>query len=116
MKTIIAGSRSITNEEYVKYCLNEFAEEIPITEVVSGCAKGVDRIGENWAKTRKIPVKQFPADWSNLGKKAGIVRNCKMVDYADVLIAFWDGRSKGTRHVIDYALKKNLKVEVSVYP
>jgi hypothetical protein len=80
--------------------------------VVSGCARGVDRNGEAYAAKHGIPVALFPADWANLGKKAGMVRNCEMADYADALIAIWDGKSSGTKHMIDTAKSKGLKVYV----
>jgi len=71
------------------------------TEVVSGGAQGVDRLGEEWAKLNSIPVKVYPADWERHGKAAGPIRNAEMSIYAGGLIAFWDGVSKGTAHMID---------------
>lgn len=108
MKTIIAGSRTITD---IDEALNNF-NDWTITEVVSGCARGVDKLGEVWATTNNIPIKRFPADWNNLGKSAGYVRNHQMADYAEALIAIWDGKSKGTKHMIDIANNKKLKVVV----
>lgn len=67
-----------------------------ITEVVCGMATGVDRSGEHWANTHKIPVKKFPADWRNLGKSAGPIRNQQMGDYADAALIIWDGVSTGS--------------------
>lgn len=110
MKTIIAGSRGIVNYSLVKETIEESGFEI--TEVVSGGARGVDRLGERYAKENNIPIKQFIPDWDGLGKKAGHVRNREMGDYADALIALWDGVSKGTAGMIEYAQKKGLKVYV----
>lgn len=66
-----------------------------ITEVVSGVAHGVDKLGERWAQAHKIPVKQFPAQWNKYGNAAGPIRNREMAEYADALIAVWDGQSRG---------------------
>lgn len=110
MKTIIAGSREgFVFDEVVK-AVEESGFEI--TEVVSGGARGVDRFGETWANLNHVPIKQFIPDWDGLGKKAGHVRNRDMGDYADALVALWDGVSKGTKGMIEYAEKKGLKVYV----
>ena len=83
-------------------------------EIVSGTAKGADQLGEKYAKEKGYPVKQFPADWSK-GKSAGYVRNEEMAKYADALIAFWNGLSKGTGHMIDLAKKYKLKIRICNY-
>lgn len=83
-----------------------------ITEVVSGTCKGVDQLGEEWAERKGIPVKKFPADWSKHGRRAGPLRNREMAKYADALIAIWDGKSRGTRSMIDEALREGLEVYV----
>lgn len=83
-----------------------------VTEVVSGGAYGVDMLGAKFAKDCGLPVKFFYPDWDGLGKRAGFVRNQEMADYADALIAVWDGQSRGTKDMIDRALKKGLKVFV----
>ena len=101
MRVIIAGSRGIDDYEFICHKLNDCERPWPITEVVSGTARGVDRLGERWAGSKDIPIKRFPADWDTYGKSAGYRRNADMAKYADVLIAFWDGTSKGTKHMID---------------
>lgn len=112
MKTIIAGSRSIQNIHF----LIEAIESIDwqITEIVSGKARGVDHLGELWANFMNIPVKEFPAEWKKYGKSAGYKRNSQMADYADALIAIWDGESSGTDHMIKLARKKELKIFVKI--
>ena len=110
MKTIIAGSREITDIKYVEQAIEESG--FTITEVFSGTARGVDLLGESWALANQIPIKRYKADWNKHGKKAGILRNIAMVNYADALIAVWDGESKGTKHCIDEAKRKGLKVYV----
>lgn len=110
MKTIIAGGRDITEYKHVECAVK--GSGFDITEVVSGCARGADTLGEMWAKRNGAPLAKFPADWEGLGRKAGHIRNCQMGDYAEALIALWDGESRGTKHMIDYATKKGLKVYV----
>lgn len=100
MKLIIAGSRTITEFKILEECL-QLCSITPdmVTEVVSGTARGVDKLGERWAKENGIPVKSFPADWDNEGKSAGYMRNLDMANYGDVLLSLWDGKSKGTLHM-----------------
>jgi len=122
MKVVIAGSRCVSAGDDFTYpprrftdaemawffdCVYEYHKSYPITEIVSGTAVGVDRMGEIFAELTKIPVKQFPADWKKYGKSAGYRRNEEMVAYADRVIAFWDGHSRGTKHTIDITEKAN---------
>ena len=81
MKTIIAGSRSIGVPAVVHAAID--ASGFEITEVVSGTARGVDRLGEVWARLKGIPIKQFPANWTVYGKRAGYLRNVQMAEYSD---------------------------------
>lgn len=112
MKTIIAGSRNITDFDEVM----QAALDAPwvVTEVVSGGARGVDCLGEQFGDGIKVPVTIFPAEWDKHGKSAGYKRNVQMADYADALVAIWDGKSKGTKHMIDIATKKGLSVYVEI--
>jgi len=110
MKVIIAGGREITNYETV--CKAVLFANFDITEIVSGDARGVDRLGERLGKEFDIPVKKFPADWDKYQKAAGFIRNEEMACYADGLIAIWDGHSRGTKDMITRANKKELKVYV----
>ena len=84
-------------------------------EIVSGGAVGADKVGEEWAIKEGYQPKVFNADWNKHGRAAGILRNIEMGNYATHLIAFWDGKSKGTKHMIDYAKKKGLKVRIIRY-
>lgn len=108
MRIIIAGSRGITEYAMVDRAVRE--SEFPITEVISGGARGADRLGEEWARRNEIPIRRFMADWERHGKRAGLVRNEEMADHAEGLIAVWDGQSPGTKHMIETAEKKGLKV------
>ncbi len=121
MKVIIAGSRSITDYEIVYDAVIQAAVRVGIgdeemEEVVSGGAAGVDRLGERFAALHYIPVKRFKADWNRFGKRAGPLRNEEMATYADALIAVWDGKSRGTAHMIETARKKRLVVYVHNVP
>lgn len=90
-------------------------------KIISGGARGTDKLGEKFAEEYKLQVKQFIPDWDGLGKKAGVVRNAEMARYAvadeskGMLIAFWDGVSKGTMHMIDLAKKHGLMVYLIKY-
>lgn len=111
MKVIIAGSRDFNDYNLLSSICNiEIKNDC--TEIVSGTARGADKLGERYAEENNIPVKPFPADWDKFGKSAGYIRNEEMAKYADILIAFWDYQSKGTKHMIDLANKYNLKVIV----
>lgn len=110
MKTIIAGSRSIGDLATVLRAVNEAGWTI--TEVVCGGARGVDTLGELWAHRAGVPVRRFPADWDKHGKAAGPIRNGEMADYAEALIAIWDGVSPGTWNMIQQGRRRGLKVFV----
>lgn len=107
MKVIIAGSRNGIIYSDVKKAIEDSG--FKITEVVSGTARGVDRFGEQWAIENNVAIKRFPADWDTYGKRAGYLRNTQMAEYADALIAVWDGESRGTKHMIDEAKKESLE-------
>ena len=114
MKVIIAGGRTFDKYDLlVKYCDKILANQTDI-EIVSGTANGADKLGEKYAIDRGYSIKPFPADWS-IGKSAGYVRNKQMAQYADALIVFWDGNSKGTKHMIDLATQYELKIRVIKY-
>lgn len=115
MKVIIAGSRDIREPIKVHDAIAAAVIKIPIiTEVVCGEAEGVDKIGKAWAKAANIPIKSFPADWKTWGKVAGFKRNRDMADYADALIAVWDGKSKGTHDMIELMAEMNKPIYVYV--
>lgn len=113
MKTIIAGSRSISNSDTVYEAINNaISEGFNISEVVSGTAKGVDTIGEEWAEDNDVNVKRFPYEdfLEESEKPAPLMRNDKMAKYAEQAIIVWDGQSKGTEYMIDKAKEENLEL------
>lgn len=111
MKTIIAGSRThFPSLDEIQEAVD--ASGFDVTEVVSGCAFGVDQAGERWADSKRIPVKRHHADWNKYGRRAGPIRNLIMADNAEALIAFHKNASRGTQNMIEIAQKTGLKVFV----
>jgi hypothetical protein len=110
MRIIIAGSRSIT--DYGKVCDAVRRSGFAITRVVSGMAAGVDSLAVRFAAEHGLPCDRFPAEWKKCGRSAGYRRNAVMAQHADALIAVWDGKSPGTRHMIETAKARGLTVFV----
>jgi len=100
MKLIIAGSRTIEPTYQLLLSLLDHFKIIP-SEIVSGGARGVDESGEMYANLHELPCKYFLSNWEQHGKSAGFKRNLEMAKYADALLAIWDGKSKGTKHMMD---------------
>jgi len=114
-RVIIAGTRTFRDYELLRASCDSLLAEKRQTHaiiVISGTARGADRLGEAYAKERGFQLQQFPADWDRDGKAAGIIRNARMADNADALIAFWDGNSRGTRNMIETARNKGLAVRI----
>lgn len=114
-RVIIAGSRSFSNYELLrKHCLFLLQEKMRTHRViiVSGHAHGADTLGERFAKEQGLTVELHPAKWKALGKAAGMIRNAEMARASDALIAFWDGKSRGTAHMINFARRRGLEVSV----
>ena len=107
MKYIIAGGRDFNNRSVLYKVLNENRYSKNITEIVSGDARGADTLGAEWANVNGIRLAHFPAKWEMYGKSAGFIRNADMGVYADAAIIFWDGESKGTKHMIQTMKKLN---------
>ena len=110
MKLAIIGSRDFINYNFLKENLEPYKPKI--TLVVSGGARGADKLGEQWAVENKIETLIFLADWDKFGKRAGYIRNEDIIKNCDCCIAFWDGKSKGTAHSISLCekLKKPFKI------
>ena len=107
MKVAIIGSRNITQIDVGKYLSDN-------DEIVSGGAVGVDSCAEKYASENGVKISVFLPNYERYGKAAPIIRNREIVDFADKVIAFWDGRSKGTLSVIKYAQKKGKPCEIIV--
>lgn len=110
MRVIIAGSRGI--DDYATVSAAVTRSGFTITRVLSGMARGVDTIAIRYAAANGLPLDAFPAEWSQWGRAAGYRRNVRMAKNADALIAIWDGKSPGTRHMIDVAKANGLHVFV----
>jgi hypothetical protein len=99
-KVLITGSKSI--EDYALLAAAMQNCNFPITEVVCGNAKGIETLGYRWAQCFAKPVKQIPAEWDHRGNGVGIH---KLIQYCDAAVIIWDGRSKGTRRVLDHIIQ-----------
>lgn len=111
--TIIAGSRSFTDYDF----LDKYMLRLPwdINRILVGGARGADTVGAKWARDNDYPVKVYKADWDAYGKSAGVIRNSLMASNAHALVAFWDGASPGTHHMIKSAAGSGLIVWVIPY-
>lgn len=112
MRVIIAGSRSFNDYPLLVNTCDVILNSVNGIEIVSGTASGADKLGEKHALERGHQIKRFPANWTKYGKSAGYIRNEEMAKYADMLIAFWDGKSRGTMHMINLAKKYNLEIKI----
>jgi hypothetical protein len=112
LRTIIAGSRSITAPGSLERAIQNSG--FSIGTVISGTARGVDQLGEAWARRNSVRLEQCPADWGKYGRSAGYIRNQRMVDTAEAAIVVWDGRSRGSQHTIGIARKKGIPVYVEI--
>lgn len=120
-RVIVAGTREFDNYLLLQMKLTDYLLSIPNEEIeiISGTARGADKLGEQYASDYNLKCIKFPADWNTYGKSAGYRRNAEMAKYASqehgVLFAFWDGKSKGTKHMIDLAYKYNLETYIIKY-
>ena len=117
-RVIIAGSRSFNNYNLLReHCLSLLHDKMQqnVVVIVSGHAHGADLLGERFAKEFGLSCERHPANWKAFGKAAGLIRNAEMAKYADALIAFWDGKSRGTSHMINFAKRKGLDVSIIDY-
>ncbi|HHB2481403.1 TPA: SLOG family protein [Bacillus cereus] len=122
VKVIVAGSREFKDyskmaNTLIAYFMNKSYSPDDV-EIISGTAGGADKLGERFADKAGCKLTRMPADWDGLGKKAGYIRNWDMAKYAGsdgVCFCFWDGKSKGTKHMIDLARKEGLEVHVIIF-
>lgn len=118
MKLIVAGGRDFVNTQVMITVLMDLVEKgkiDPNPELVCGMARGADMLAYSlWANNR-MPIHKFSADWNTHGKSAGYRRNVEMGNFADAAVCFWDGVSKGTKHMIDIMEKLGKPVYVIWY-
>ena len=114
MKIVIGGSRTYTDYKAFSEALDSVLPDIPENEItiLSGHCKGVDAMAERYAAEHKICLQVYPAEWSIYGRAAGPVRNRRMVEECDMVIAFWNGSSRGTVSLIESAKKQGRDVVI----
>ena len=113
MKVIIAGDRNFTDYDFVKEKLDYYlSDKTKSFIIISGNARGVDSLGERYARENNLPLEVYPADWDKYGKSAGMIRNRQMADVADGLIAFPSFSSIGTKGMINEAKKRGLSIRI----
>jgi len=123
LRIIIAGSRDFNDYKLLKKSIKDILTNTSLKginkiKIISGTARGADQLGEKLARQFKLEIVTFPAKWDIYGKRAGYIRNEEMAKYAiqdnnyGMLVAFWDGESRGTKHMINLAKKHGLEVYV----
>jgi predicted Rossmann fold nucleotide-binding protein DprA/Smf involved in DNA uptake len=115
MRLIIAGGRDFDDYNLLCDKVTQFIGNESDVTIISGLARGTDTLGCRFAEELGYGIEGFAAEWHIYGRSAGIRRNKYMAKNADSLIAFWDGKSAGTMHMIDFAHELGLKVEVVHY-
>ena len=106
MKVAVVGSRNLT--------INNLGDSLPkeTTEIVSGGARGIDRCARAYANTHNIRLTEFLPQYEIYGRSAPLKRNLQIIRYADMVLALWDGKSRGTRFVIENCKKENVPIKV----
>lgn len=109
MKVAVIGSRGLIVNDLGKYLPEN------TTEIVSGGAKGIDTCARDYALLHDIKLTEFLPEYNKYGRGAPLKRNLQIIEYADVVIAFWDGKSRGTKYVIDNCKKLGVQVDVHIF-
>ncbi|MBQ7827417.1 MAG: DUF2493 domain-containing protein [Clostridia bacterium] len=117
MKIVVAGSRNYRDyyeaKKYIDSCVNEIGRDNTFVFISGGC-KGADELGERYAAENGFEIERYPAEWSKFGKSVGPVRNKAMAEAADFVICFWDGKSRGTKSMIELAEKEGKTVRIKI--
>lgn len=112
-RVIIAGTRTFNDYELLRDRLDLLlSNRLPHVAIVSGCASGADKLGERYALERGLELHNYPAEWNKYGNSAGPRRNKLMAQYANACVVFWDGKSRGSRNMIEEAKANNLDLRV----
>ena len=109
MKVAVIGSRGLIVNDLGKYLPEN------TTEIVSGGAKGIDTCARNYALSHDLKLTEFLPEYNKYGRGAPLKRNLQIIEYADVVIAFWDGKSRGTKYVIDKCKKQGVQLDVHIF-
>jgi hypothetical protein len=112
MRVIIAGSRDFNDYNSLERKMNVILKNQDDVTIISGTARGADKLGERYAGENQHKLEKYPAMWDLYGKKAGYMRNEEMAKDSDGCVVFWDGKSKGTKHMIDISKKFKLKLRI----
>lgn len=112
---IVAGTRTFNDYELLSAWLNTMRIFYGKIRIVSGGADGADTLAIKYAKRHLIPKIVLKADWNKHGRAAGPIRNREMAEEASVLVAFWDGQSRGTKNMIEEAIKRGLQTHIVYY-
>jgi len=114
-RVVIAGCRDYNNyqeaKEYIDFCISKIRNKYTLIFVLGGC-KGADLLGERYAIENDWKIEKYPADWKKYGKGAGPKRNQQMAEVGDYIICFWDGKSKGTKSIIDFATQMGKPIKI----
>lgn len=108
----VIGSRHFSDYKLLESTLASLPE---ITQIISGGAKGADSLAEMYARQHQIPLVVFKADWKKYGRSAGIARNREIIEAAEMVVVFWDGKSKGTASSLALARTKGIPVRVVMF-
>lgn len=106
MKIAVIGSRTLTINDLQNYLPKD------VTEIVSGGARGIDTCARKYANASGLKLTEFLPEYEKYGRRAPLIRNLQIIDYVDEIIAFWDGKSRGTKYVIDNCKSRNVKITV----
>lgn len=117
IKLIVAGGRDFNDKQRMSEILDAWVANYGRTgfSVVSGMARGADLLAWEYCRRNRVKCYEFPADWGQHGKAAGHIRNAEMARFADILIAFWDGESKGTKNMIQVMGREGKPVLIEEY-
>lgn len=115
IKVVVAGGRDFSDYTTLKHVMNHLTKNVTHVTVICGKARGADSLGERWAREMGHTIEEYLPDWDKYGKSAGYKRNMQMAKAATAVVAFWDGVSKGTGHMIDIAKLRKLPVRVVPY-
>ncbi|WP_338733464.1 DUF2493 domain-containing protein [Mangrovimonas cancribranchiae] len=115
LRVLIAGSRTYANYENLKRVCDLQLRQLDEVEIISGGARGADRLAIRYAEENQLKLTIVKPDWKTFGKAAGFVRNAAMIEFADLVIVFWDGKSTGTKHAIALARLRKIKVIINFF-
>ena len=110
MRVAVVGSRALQIDDWENYLPPD------TNEIISGGAKGIDQSAANFARSNGIALKEFLPEYDKYGKRAPLLRNISIIENADLILAFWDGTSRGTKFVIDACHSRNIPIRIILRP